>query len=148
MTPIRTILCPVDFSAPSEEAARYAVSLADRLGAESVHLLHAYRPPTHSLPEGTVFLDADADVSVREYLARKLENMAQRFSGHGVAVETHLVEGVAYRAIVEHVKAQDAQLVVIGTHGRSGLKHLLLGSVAEKVVRVSPVPVCTVHAPA
>lgn len=147
MMPIRTILCPVDFSEASEEAIRYAVSFADRVGAESVHLLHVYQRPAYPTPDFTLYPDTDSEVSLRQYLAHELEAMAKRYGSHGVDVSTHLVEGVPHEQIRAQATALDAQLVVIGTHGRSGLSHLFLGSIAEKVVRQSAVPVCTVRSP-
>lgn len=147
MLPIRTILCPVDFSAPSEEAVRYAVSFAERVGAETVHLLHVLQRPSYPIPDIGLFPEEGVEGTLRTHLSRELEAMAHRFSTHGVDVVTHLVDGLPHRAIVEHAKKLDAQLVVMGTHGRSGLTHLFLGSVAEKVVRESGVPVCTVRAP-
>lgn len=147
MKPIRTILCPVDFSAPSEEAVRYAVSLAEPLGTETIHLLHAYRRPSELVPDRLTFPRAEVDRDVRRDLTRRLEDLAARFSGREVVIETHLVEGAPHRVVAEYVRARNVELVVLGTRGRTGAGHFLLGSVAEKVLRVSPVPVCTVHAP-
>lgn len=147
MIPIRTILCPVDFSEASEEAIRYAVSFADRLGAETVHLLHVHQRPAYPTPDFTLYPDTDSEVSHRQYLGHELEAMAKRYSTHGVDVVTHLVEGLPHEQIRAQADALDVELVVIGTHGRTGLSHLLLGSIAEKVVRNSRVPVCTVRSP-
>lgn len=145
-TPIHKILCPVDFSEPSEEAVRYAVSLASRLHAEEVFLLHVYQPPHYLLPEGTISLDPATSLEIRTHLARELEALAKRYSGHGVAVSAHLAVGLPHDVIVEKVSELGAHMIVIGTHGRSGLRHFILGSVAEKVVRLASVPVCSVRA--
>lgn len=145
-TPIHKILCPVDFSEPSEEAVRYAVSLADRLHAEEVLLLHVYQPPHYLLPEGAITVDPETIQEIRTHLSRELEALAKRYSGHGVAVSAHLADGLPHEVIVEKVGELGASMVVMGTHGRSGLRHFILGSVAEKVVRLAPVPVCTVRA--
>lgn len=147
MMPIRTILCPVDFSEASEEAVRYAVSFADRVGAETVHLLHVYQRPAYPTPDFTLYPDTDAEVSLRQHLSRELEGMAHRYSTHGVDVKTHLIEGMPHEQIRAQAGELEAELIVIGTHGRSGVRHFFLGSIAEKVVRNSAIPVCTVRSP-
>ena len=145
-TPVNTILCPVDFSAASEEAARYAVQLAGSLGASRLAFLHVFqRPIGPAIEVASTFIDAQAEVAIKEHLRRELEGLAKRHSAHGVEVEASLLEGIPYATIVEQAEAIEADLLVMATHGRTGLSHLLLGSVAEKVVRTSTVPVCTVR---
>jgi nucleotide-binding universal stress UspA family protein len=140
--PIRTILCPVDLFPASEEAARYAVSFAARVGAKEVHLVHVHQPPAPPFAmDASVASSSD---ELRRLASRKLEELAKRYSVHDVTVTPHLEEGVPYQRIVDAVDRLGADLVVMGTHGRGGLPHLLLGSVAERVVRLSKVPVCTV----
>lgn len=143
---IRSILCPVDFSATSEEALRYAVSFASQLGVEEVHLLHVHQPPAVALPDGTLVPD-DAAAELKQRAARELEALAKRYSAHGTAVVPHLIEGVPYEAIVEEARVLGADLIVMGTHGRTGFRHALLGSIAERVARYSPVPICSVRTP-
>ncbi|MEC7524318.1 MAG: universal stress protein [Myxococcota bacterium] len=146
-SPIQTILCPVDFSDASEEAVRYAVSLAERIGASDVRILHVHQPVAHVFPESAVVFDAEVIDDARVRMSRRLEELAKRYSGHGVDVSARLVDGVPYAMIVEHAGEVEADLVVMGTHGRTGLAHFLLGSTAERVVRASRIPVCTVRAP-
>ncbi len=141
---IRTILCPVDFSATSEEALRYAVSLATQLEVSEVHLLHVHQPPAVLLPDGTA-AEPEGAADARQHAARELEAMAKRYSAHGADVIPHLVDGVPYEVIVREASALSADMIVIGTHGRTGIKHALLGSVAERVARLSPIPVCSVR---
>ncbi len=144
--PVRSIVCPVDFSATSEEAARYAVGLAEALGAERITFLHVFQPPIYPLPEAAgSFLDAQAEKAIKEHFRRELEGLASRHSAHGFEVEAKLIEGFPHPAIVDTAVELGADLIVLATHGRSGLSHLLLGSVAEKVVRTSPIPDCTVR---
>ena len=90
----------------------------------------------------------ETEVPLRQHLGHELEGMAKRYSTHGVEVLAHLAEGLPYEEINERAADLDADLIVIGTHGRTGLGHLLLGSIAEKIVRNSRVPVCTVRSPA
>ncbi|MCB9598013.1 MAG: universal stress protein [Sandaracinaceae bacterium] len=144
--PVTSILCPVDFSSTSEEAARYAVSLAQSVGASRITFLHVFQPPIYPLPEAAgTFLDAEAQRAIKDHFRRELEGLAMRHSGHGVEVEPKLVEGFPHPTIVDTALELGADLIVLATHGRTGLGHLLLGSVAEKVVRTSPIPVCTVR---
>lgn len=140
-----TILCPVDFSGSSEEAARYAISLAGSLGQKKVVFLHVYQRPVYPLADGTLFMDGTAEVSVKNQLRRQLDLLASRYSAHDVEVAAELHEGIPHQVIIEHASAVGASMIVMATHGRKGLSHLLLGSVAEKVVRLSPIPVCTLR---
>lgn len=140
---IRSILCPVDFSATSEDALRYAVSLAATLGAGELHVLHVHQPVMAAFPDGMVLPDIVGEA--RRHAARELEDICKRYSAHDVNVIPHLDEGVPYQVIVARARTLGADLIVLGTHGRGGLTHFVLGSVAERVVRASDVPVCTVR---
>ncbi len=127
---LRKILCPVDFSEGSARALEQAVRLAKEHGAELV-VAHAwYLPPTtidYTLSPET--LDA-----IREDAARGLEDAVTRARGLGANKPAGLLlEGVPWTRIAEAAEGYD--LVVVGTHGRTGLTHVLLGSVAEKIVR-------------
>jgi nucleotide-binding universal stress UspA family protein len=139
---IGRILCPVDFSECSEHALRWAISFAERFGAD-ITLLHVHQPAAHAIPAVELLPEVGTDQDLRQHLSRELEALAKRYSGHGVSIEPKLSEGVPYELIVE--AAKDADFVVIGTHGRTGMRRLLLGSIAERVIRLSPVPTCTVR---
>ncbi len=141
MPDIRRILVPVDFSAPSDGALDFAIELAQKLGAE-VHLMHVYQLPVYALPDGAMMAGPEFTTKVTTELQKSLTDLAK--SKPGSPLKTHLVEGVPYREIVRMAGELDADLVVMGTHGRTGIRHLLLGSVAERVVRSSEVPVITV----
>ena len=141
MPEIRRILCPVDFSEPSETALDYAIDLAKKFGAD-VQLVHVYQLPVYALPDGAMMAGPEFTTKVTTELSRALTELAE--SKTGVPLETHLVEGIPYKEVVRLSEELEADLVVMGTHGRTGLKHLLLGSVAERVVRSSKVPVVTV----
>jgi nucleotide-binding universal stress UspA family protein len=137
---IHAILCPIDFSAPAEDALRYAVSLAARLRAEPVHVLHVHQAALLSGHEASA-----AQRAAKDHAARRLEDIAKRYSVHDVEVVPHFVEGVPYEAILSEATRLNADLIVMSTHGRSGLAHALIGSVAERVVRQASIPVCTVR---
>jgi len=145
MSKLRTIVCPVDFSAASEDAARYAVDLAEKIGADKLDFIHVFQRPVHAIPELGYYVEASAAEQIKESLRRQLDTLARRYSAHAVEVETHLLEGVPFSGIVEHADASGADMIVMATHGRTGFTRFLLGSVAEKVVRTSSIPVCTVR---
>ena len=143
MSPIRSILCPVDFSTSSDRAAVYAVGLARSLGA-AVHFLHAWEIPMYALPEGALVLPPETTVVVQEASQKRLDACVATHAGAGVPVDGTLVEGFAAHEIIQKAKELAVDLIVMGTHGRRGISHALLGSVAERVVRTSTVPVLTV----
>lgn len=146
MVRIRRILCPVDFSATSRHALDTAVDLAKQLDAQ-LDLAHVYQLPAYLLPEGAIAPGADFGERLTDELRKQLDELVLRIRAEGVAADAELLQGVPHRAIVEHAAQLPADLVVMGTHGRTGLEHLLLGSVAERVVRTSRPPVLTVRSP-
>ncbi|MEZ4337303.1 MAG: universal stress protein [Sandaracinaceae bacterium] len=139
-TSIRRILCPVDFSEPSTQAYGFAVDLARALGAE-LHLAHAYQLPVYALPDGAMMPTAEVAASVSAEAQASLDAMPP---AEGVTTKRHLTEGVPHKEIDRLVDEYDIDLVVMGTHGRTGIARLLVGSVAERVVRTCTVPVITV----
>lgn len=148
MLRLRKILAAVDFSPCSEVAAKYAVDLAERVGA-SVTLVHGYEFPVQMpFPGAPPFLPSpDTMVEVAEGVTRQLEELASRIRRPEVAVSIARVEGPPKQMIPAFADRHDFDLIVVGTHGRTGLRHVLLGSVAEAVVRRAHRPVLTVHEP-
>ncbi|MGQ0659218.1 MAG: universal stress protein [Chromatiales bacterium] len=144
MPEIRRILCATDFSNASRRAYEYAIDLATKLKAEIV-LVHAYQVPTYTLPDGMVEVPVEVESEVRKRLGEQLEAFQRSADTKGVAVRTQLSDGVPYVEITHAARELRADLIVIGTHGRTGLAHLLLGSVAERVVRISEIPVLTIR---
>jgi nucleotide-binding universal stress UspA family protein len=140
------ILCPIDFSPCSDHAADHAIELAARFGAR-VDFFHAWDVPAYAFPEGALVFDETMLAKVDEGARQAVERFASRHRREGVVVESHAAQGPAALAIAHEVKALGADLVVIGTHGRTGLSHLVIGSVAERVVRTAGVPVLTVPLP-
>jgi len=132
-----TILAPVDGSASSAAAADHAIGLARDAGATlavvavvDTERLSAAKLDTEALLDG---YEGEAE--------RHLETVARRAREAGVAVETAVVRGAPYRAILDRAEAVDADLVVMGSHGRHGLERYLLGSTTERVLRLAPIPV-------
>jgi len=144
MAEIKRILCPIDFSETSEHALRYAIDLASRLGAD-VRMVHAYQLPTYALPDGALLARPDFVAELTTELQKQMDELTHRYSGHGVDLEGKVVEGLAFSEVNRVAKEEKADLIVMGTHGRTGMKHLLLGSVAERVVRTAEIPVLTVR---
>jgi nucleotide-binding universal stress UspA family protein len=137
---IRHILAPTDFSEPSKRAVTYAFELAQKVDAK-LSLLHVIEVPAYAI-EVSLPLEA-LEQDARRELARMLP---QAETAH-VAV-TRLVEmGMAYQKILETVAAEQVDMIVMATHGRTGLGHLFMGSVAERVVRTAPCPVLTIRSP-
>lgn len=147
MTRITRILVPTDFSAASDAALTYAKRLAEQFGA-SLHLVHAFEDPFTA----TAFaaeMYSPLPLSMRDAMLRDAEQrLADRLPPEQEArVEgtTTIRTGQPAKAILEHATATGADLIVMGTHGRGGMAHLLLGSVAERIVRVAPCPVLTIR---
>jgi nucleotide-binding universal stress UspA family protein len=140
------ILVPVDFSVESKRALRCAAELAAPLAA-SLTLVHVVEPVIYPL-ECSNPLASDGYDRKRAAEARtRLNALCRRTLGTSRAVETVIRTGLAFFEITEAAKALGADLIVIGTHGYTGLKHALLGSTAEKVVRHAPCPVLVVRDP-
>ena len=143
MIEIKTILVPIDFSEHSKKATETAIGLAKTLGA-NIHMTHVLHYPVQVAAPGTVAIPQDLWTQIRDAAARKLDKAGQTVSAEGIEVETHLTEGANAQAIIEVAEKVGADLIVMGTRGLSGLKHVMLGSVAERTVRLAPCPVMTV----
>jgi len=146
MIRLKRLLVPTDFSAPSERAAAYAAELARRLQAEEVHCLHVSDIPADLLATSGYYLTGPTEefiAQVREESRRSLEAFAEKHLA-GLPVRTAFVEGRPFVEIVRYAREHAIELIVIATHGRTGLTHALFGSVAEKVVRKAPCPVLVV----
>lgn len=141
----RRILHPSDFSSASRPAFTRAVALARGAGAELL-LVHALDVVVPLGPDGYISPRVWDDLlrSARTAARKRLDRLAARARAAGVRVATLLVEGQPYQAITRAARGRRADLIVMGTHGRSGLSRLFLGSVAGRVVATAPCPVLTV----
>ncbi|SIR10736.1 Nucleotide-binding universal stress protein, UspA family [Haladaptatus litoreus] len=137
------ILVPTDGSAETKQVVAHAAKLAEAHGAE-LHAIYVVNSATFaSLPmetswEGVTDMLQDEGESA-------LEDVQKVASRYDVSLTTHLVEGAPNKEIVRYAEQEGFDLIVMGTHGRGGIDRLLLGSVAERVVRASTVPVLTVR---
>jgi nucleotide-binding universal stress UspA family protein len=143
---IRRILIPLDFSHHAEAILEWGAHLAKEHGSQVI-LVHAYHLPVEFQQLEGAYLPPDFWTNVKTEAQQVLERHAERLRGQGLTVETVVREGYPATVIQEEAEEQRADLIVIGTRGLSGLKHLLLGSVAERVVQKAPCPVLTVKTP-
>jgi nucleotide-binding universal stress UspA family protein len=147
MLSIRRILFPTDFSEPAEYAWSYALTFAQEFGAE-VHLLHVVAPPPRLTEAYAVNYDPVRMVESQTAEATgSMDRQVEAAKSRGLVFRREIREGLDYREIIDYAAKHDIDLIVMATHGRTGLAHVLLGSVAEKVVRKAPCPVLTVKHP-
>jgi len=145
MIEIRRILCPIDFSDHSRRALDNAIAIA-RWYEARVTVLHVFSPaPVPAMAPGEVVFEPIILTAVdRDQLLADTKAFADRDDASGVAIEAVVREGTTAGEILDQATSMKADLLVIGTHGRSGFERLLLGSVAEKVLRRASCPVMTV----
>ena len=144
MLTIHRILVPVDFSACSRQALDVAVELARTFSAR-LDVLHVFEEPAFPSFYGTGALALYGKVPDLEVESRKaLKKLSRSIQTPGLELETHLRTGPAADEITRFAAERDVDLIVIATHGLRGLQHVLLGSVAERVVREAPCPVFVV----
>jgi nucleotide-binding universal stress UspA family protein len=142
---IQRILAPTDFSELSKQGLTSALELAETFGAKLL-LLHVVEPPPYPVegimpsPLGATLLD-DLERQASKDLAQVLSDT----HGSKVEVTRRVVVGIPYRKIVEVAEEEQSDLIVMTTHGRTGLSHLVMGSVTEKIVRTAPCPVLTIR---
>ena len=146
MKSFRRILHPTDFSRASAPAMAKALQLARRDGAELL-VAHVLLPPAPLVGDGFVSAGAYGalDVAARKDAQKRLAALVARAKKTKVRVKGLLLRGIPHLQIPHTAKLKRADLIVMGTHGRSGLSRLFLGSVAERVIRLAPCPVLTVR---
>lgn len=143
--PWKKVLCPIDFSDPARAAMKAAVDICRQFGAE-LTLFHAYTLPGYTLPEGSVVaspkmlqeLSDQAEAHLAEW-GRSAEALGAPRVTIGKSIGEAAIE------ITELAREKGFDLIVVGTHGRTGIRHALLGSTAERVVRRAGCPVLTIH---
>lgn len=141
----RIVLVPIDFSEASNAALDYAVELVEGSDAK-VYVLHTFEIPIVGLPDGVIAATAEVTSRLVNAAQGALDDVVARHGDRRVKMQTLLKQGDAREVILAQAKELGADLICIGTHGRRGIARALIGSVAESVVRTSPVPVLTVHA--
>lgn len=145
---VKKVCVPTDFSREADHAVIYGVTMAKEFGAE-LHLLHVVEDlgPVLASAEG---LDAVAANDIIEEVEKSAHINLEKLPAEPVGdlkIVRQLKHGVTFQQINDYAKEADIDLLIVGTHGRTGLKHFLLGSVAERVVRSAPCPVLTIRHP-
>ena len=144
---IQKIVVPMDFSDVSERAALYAESVARSLNA-TLYLVHVQAPAALA-PQGFGLGAAATDARERKYQAARqaLDNLARRLASESLHVITEVRTGETAESIAQASVHYGADLVIMGTHGRTGVAHFLAGSIAERVARIVPCPVLLLRNP-
>jgi nucleotide-binding universal stress UspA family protein len=145
MLAIHRILVPVDFSEHSEYAFEQAIGLAKTFGAE-LHLLHCYQlfPVGAAAASYDLMIPESYERAVRESVTTSLSRWREKASAQGIPAEKHVRADIPAHGIIALAEELPADLIVMGTRGLTGFQHVLLGSVAERTVRLAPCPVLTV----
>ncbi|MCR9294833.1 MAG: universal stress protein [bacterium] len=142
MVAFNNILVPTDFSDYASLAVEYGASLAEKYGAQ-VHLLHVLETHYSATPTFAAGLALTSQVKESQEAAEKM--LRDLAAGRPMVCKT--AEGSAFLEILRYAENQEIDLIVMGTHGRTGLEHVLIGSVAERIVRKSSCPVMTIRDP-
>jgi universal stress protein A len=141
---LNTLLVPVDFSESAIQAVDYAIRLAEIFGSRVI-LLHVYHFPVELLTDwsayGTLAGSAEILEGLRKEREEQMAALGREKARPGVSLTTRVVEGTPFAEIVKAAREENADLLVMSTRGLTGIKHILIGSTAEKVVRKSPCPV-------
>ncbi len=139
--PFHHILVPLDFSDGAEGALDSAIALAQQTQARLTLLHVVHIPPAVEVDLTPYLVDMEADAK------RGMTTYLKRVREAGLVGDVQVQRGVPYREILDMAHTQHVDLIVMGTHGRTGLEHFFLGSVAEKVVRLAPCPVMVTRQP-
>jgi universal stress protein A len=143
MLPIDRILVGTDFSPPSKHALAHAVALARQTRAE-LYVVHCFEVPSYGALEGAYIPSAAALAELNARHDAALDAEVVPYRDRGVALHTRLVVGQPTAVLQEQAKELGVSVIVVGSHGRSGLARVLMGSVAERLVRESALPVMVV----
>ena len=143
--PLRRVLVPTDFSEEARRSAAVALELIGARGKGELILAHAYHIPVEYAAYGTLPLNWNFLEEASNAAKTELQKWATELSASGWKVTTVAAEGTPAAVIERLAKEREVDLIAMGTHGRSGLRELVLGSVAKRVVQRAPCPVLTVR---
>jgi nucleotide-binding universal stress UspA family protein len=146
MINIKNILCPIDYSVYSEKALHYATEFAEKYQAK-LYLLHVLDLRIYDMDEPELYGVNIADEEMINTLKERLCKCVREDTKGKVSIEPVVVQGVPFAEIIRAARDYNIDIIVLGTHGRTGISHAIMGSVAEKVVRKAPCPVLTVRHP-
>ncbi len=139
------ILVPVDFSEYTEEILEYAMEIARKFGS-SLHLVHVIPTMDYFTPYESFITPENVEAAqqaIEAEVKKHLEETAGKISG--ISVSRAVLSGAAFVEITQYAESEGIDLIIMGTHGRGGIQHLLLGSVAGRVIRRAPCPVLTIR---
>ncbi|QOJ14449.1 MAG: universal stress protein [Planctomycetia bacterium] len=142
----RSVLWPTDFSAFSMHGGRYAKAFCDDFGA-TLHILHVVPPPLN--PDVALLVPSEAPISMSDPAMlddcrASLDRLIKDHFGGSSAIRREALFGNPWSAVCEYARQQQIDLIVVSTHGRTGIAHVLIGSTAERIVQHAPCPVLTV----
>ena len=146
MVNIKNILCPIDYSVYSEMALKYAIEFAEKYQAK-LYLVHVLDIRVYDINDPDLYNVNIVDEETINKLRERLLKCVNEDTKSKISVEAIIIQGVPFAEIISTAKERKIDLIVLGTHGRTGLSHALMGSVAEKVVRKAPCPVLTIRHP-
>lgn len=146
MIPLKKLLCPVDFSSCSIHALSYAVDLAMREQA-LLCLLHVIDTHTNGVRDILKQIDSLLDDAKVDNIKIRLMNLVPGNIRANIPIETLVIKGIPFVEILRVARDNQTDLIVMGTHGRTGLKHILIGSVAERVIQKATCPVLSIRLP-
>ncbi len=143
MINLKKILCPIDHSDGSKEALKYAVSFAMKNEAK-LYLLHVIDIRSFDESIDTMATQIPNDETIKQLKTKLLECIPEEIRSD-MQIEALVVQGIPFAEIISIAKGNNVDMIVMGTHGRTGLAHIMIGSVSEKVVRKAHCPVLTVR---
>ncbi len=143
MITIKSILCPLDFSDASKNAFRYACEFARAMGSK-IRLLNVVEPRPLAADMTLTYIPVEEDLE--KAAMEDMQPLVEEAKSKGIEVDAEVVIGIPADVILEQIDESDASMLIMGSHGKTGLSRLLMGSVAEGVVRKAKVPVLIVKA--
>lgn len=146
MAKLKKILCPIDFSPCSTYALNYAIDLSLKDQA-SLYLIYVIETHINNVGDVVGQIDLSLEDHQTDNLKMRLINLIPGKTREKVYVDTFIVKGVPFVEIIKAAKDKQIDLIIMGTHGRTGLKHILIGSVAERVIQKAPCPVLSIRLP-
>lgn len=146
MAKFQRILLATDFSEPSSCATELAILMAKTFGG-SLDVLHVLESETALMTDGVAYLPSNFFEEIEKHAAERLEAVIPREDRDKLAVTLVMRKGAPFLEIIRYARERNMDLIVLGTHGRGALAHVLMGNVAERVVRKAPCPVLTIRHP-
>jgi nucleotide-binding universal stress UspA family protein len=144
MKPIKRIVVGTDFSETADRAVDAALDFAEQVGAV-VTLVHAYELPMYSLPDAVVVSTSDVAQKITTDALERLEAAVERRKDRGISIKTALRMGAPWDELNGVAEEEDAALIVVGTHGRRGFSRVIIGSVAERMMRTAIRPLLVIR---